>query len=132
MFRCRPLTALPPTNRSSNRPTGDGIQKEAGRRRRLPARRSSMAQTTQNQQLREEFNRWADSGRGEGMEQDHLPITLPVLERMQLSLAESVLDVGCGAGWLLRQLAGRITEGRVVGIDVSDARHDFRVGWACL
>ena len=27
--------------------------------------------------LREEFNRWAEAGRGEGMEQEHLPITLP-------------------------------------------------------
>ncbi len=33
---------------------------------------------TQNESLREEFNRWAEAGRGEGMEQDHLPITLPV------------------------------------------------------
>ncbi len=79
-----------------------------------------MAQTTENQHLREEFNRWAESGRGEGMERDHLPITLPVLDRMQLSPAESVLDVGCGAGWLLRLLAVPVTEGRVVGMDVSD------------
>ncbi len=87
-----------------------------------------MAQTTGNQQLREEFNRWAESGRGEGMEQDHLPITLPTLERMQLSPGESVLDVGCGAGWLLRLLAERVTEGRVVGMDVSDemVRHARR------
>ncbi len=87
-----------------------------------------MAQTTDNQQLREEFNRWAESGRGEGMAQDHLPITLPVLDRMGLVPADSVLDVGCGAGWLLRLLAERVTEGRVVGMDVSDemVRHARR------
>jgi len=87
-----------------------------------------MAQTTENQNLREEFNRWAESGRGEGMAEDHLPITLPVLDRMQLSTTESVLDVGCGAGWLLRLLAERVTEGRVVGMDVSDemVRHARR------
>ncbi|HUJ41687.1 MAG TPA: class I SAM-dependent methyltransferase [Candidatus Acidoferrales bacterium] len=79
-----------------------------------------MAQTTDNQHLREEFNRWAEAGRGEGMKEDHLPITLPVLARMQLSTGDSVLDVGCGAGWLLRLLAERVTEGRVVGMDVSD------------
>ena len=55
--------------------------------------------------LREEFNRWAEAGRGEGMEQDHLPITLPVLEKMQLAPTDNVLDVGCGAGWLSRRLA---------------------------
>src|SRR5437773_398590 len=51
--------------------------------------------------LREEFNRWAEAGRGEGMEQEHLPIMLPVLEKMRLTPTDSVLDVGCGAGWIL-------------------------------
>jgi len=54
------------------------------------------------------------------MEEDHLPITLPVLERMRLALADNVLDVGCGAGWLSRRLAGMVPEGRVVGMDISD------------
>ncbi len=70
--------------------------------------------------LREEFNRWAEAGRGEGMEQEHLPITLPVLEKMQLAPADNVLDVGCGAGWLSRRLAKLVPQGRVVGMDVSD------------
>ena len=70
--------------------------------------------------LREEFNRWAEAGRGEGMEQDHLPITLPVLEKMRLTATDNVLDVGCGSGWLARRLAKRVPEGRVVGMDVSD------------
>jgi len=70
--------------------------------------------------LREEFNRWAEAGRGEGMEQDHLPITLPVLEKMRLAAADNVLDVGCGAGWLSRRLAKLVPEGRVVGMDISD------------
>ncbi len=70
--------------------------------------------------MREEFNRWAEAGRGEGMEQDHLPITLPALELMQLAPADNVLDVGCGAGWLARLLAARVPQGRVVGMDVAD------------
>jgi arsenite methyltransferase len=78
--------------------------------------------------LREEFNRWAEAGRGEGMEQDHLPITLPVLEKMRLAATDNVLDVGCGAGWLSRRLAKLVSLGRVVGMDISDemirlARH---------
>jgi len=87
-----------------------------------------MAESTHTNQLREEFNRWAESGRGEGMAEDHLPITLPVLDRMGLSPADSVLDVGCGAGWLLHLLAERVTEGRVVGMDVADemVRHARR------
>jgi SAM-dependent methyltransferase len=79
-----------------------------------------MKQTAENQNLRDEFNRWAEAGRGEGMAEDHLPITLPILDRMELSRFDSVLDIGCGAGWLLRLLAEQVTEGRVVGLDVSD------------
>jgi SAM-dependent methyltransferase len=78
-----------------------------------------MTQST-SQSLREEFNRWAEAGRGEGMEQDHLPITLPVLERMDLRPTENVLDVGCGSGWLTRRVAGMVPDGRVVGMDISD------------
>ena len=44
--------------------------------------------------LRDEFNRWAEEGRGEGMEQEHLPIVLPMLDRMGLAPDDNVLDVG--------------------------------------
>lgn len=79
-----------------------------------------MAEISQNDSLREEFNRWAEAGRGEGMERDHLPITLPVLAKMRLGAADNVLDIGCGSGWLSRRLAGMVAEGRVVGMDISD------------
>ena len=35
-----------------------------------------MLEISFNETLRDEFNRWAESGRGEGMEGEHLPITL--------------------------------------------------------
>jgi len=73
-----------------------------------------------NTDLREEFNRWAEAGRGEGMEEDHLPITLPMLEKVHLEPADNVLDVGCGAGWLSRRIAPIVPQGRVVGMDISD------------
>ena len=79
-----------------------------------------MTEPEQGRELREEFNKWAGAGRGEGMEQDHLPITLPVLEKMRIAVADNVLDVGCGAGWLSRRLAQLAPEGRVVGMDISD------------
>ena len=79
-----------------------------------------MSDTTQSGLLREEFNRWAEAGRGEGMEQDHLPITLPVLEKMRLAPTDNLLDVGCGVGWLSRRLAKSVPAGRVVGMDISD------------
>src|SRR5258708_20786762 len=79
-----------------------------------------MPEITSNDSLREEFNRWAEAGRREGMEQEHLPITLPVLEKVRLAPTDNVLDVGCGAGWLSRRLAKLVPEGRVVGVDISD------------
>jgi len=79
-----------------------------------------MSAVAKEQQLREEFNRWAEAGRGDHMEEDHLPIVLPTLELMKLGQADRVLDVGCGTGWLPRLIAGRVPEGSVVGIDVSD------------
>ncbi len=79
-----------------------------------------MHESTPNERVREEFNRWAEAGRGEEMEDRHLPITLPVLDLMQLAPDDNVLDLGCGAGWLARLLAERVPEGRVVGVDISD------------
>jgi ubiquinone/menaquinone biosynthesis C-methylase UbiE len=79
-----------------------------------------MSETAPNDRLREEFNRWAETGRGEAMEQDHLPIVLPVLDRMRIAPAGNILDLGCGAGWLAPLLAEQVPEGRVVGMDVSD------------
>lgn len=79
-----------------------------------------MVQAEQSQALRQEFNRWAEAGRGEGMEEDHWPITRPALEIMHIAPAENLFDVGCGSGWLSRTLARGVPEGRVVGMDISD------------
>jgi SAM-dependent methyltransferase len=70
--------------------------------------------------LREEFNRWAEAGRGEQMEENHLPIVIPMLALMELQSADRVLDVGCGSGWLVRRLAEHLPKGAIVGVDVSD------------
>ncbi len=88
-----------------------------------------MTDPTAAENLRTEFNRWAESGKGEAMEEDHLPITLPMLAKMALQADENVLDVGCGAGWLVRLIAREVTEGRIVGMDISDemVRHARRV-----
>ena len=72
------------------------------------------------QQLQQEFNRWAEAGRGEEMEESHLPIVLPTLALMELQPVDTVLDVGCGSGWLARRIAERLLHGRVVGLDISD------------
>lgn len=70
--------------------------------------------------LREEFNRWAEDGRGETMEEHHLPIVAPMLALIDFEPADRVLDVGCGSGWLVRRIAAQVPDGLAVGIDVSD------------
>ncbi|HEV2289121.1 MAG TPA: class I SAM-dependent methyltransferase [Candidatus Acidoferrales bacterium] len=79
-----------------------------------------MPQVAANENLREEFNRWAGEGKGESMEKEHRPIVEPMLAMMQFARDETVLDVGCGGGWLVRELATRVPRGRVLGIDVSN------------
>lgn len=66
------------------------------------------------------FNRWAGSGNVAEMEQQHRPVAEKLVVRMDLAADDSVLEVGCGEGWLCRRLAGICTEGAVVGVDVSE------------
>src|SRR6185369_8718140 len=75
--------------------------------------------------LRDEFNRWAEAGRGEEMENHHLYITEQTVRQMNLRQGERVLDLGCGTGWATRLLARLVAEGsddsgQVIGLDVSD------------
>jgi SAM-dependent methyltransferase len=71
--------------------------------------------------LREEFNRWAEAGRGDDMEQSHLPIVEPMLALIEFKPQDKVLDVGCGTGWLVRRIAPLVSVGLAAGMDVSDA-----------
>src|SRR5208337_535303 len=73
-----------------------------------------------NQQLREEFNQWAADGRGEEMEEHHISIASQTIERMKLAPGNTVLDLGCGAGWATRLLAKQVAPSLVIGVDVSD------------
>jgi SAM-dependent methyltransferase len=79
-----------------------------------------MTNSEQELELREEFNRWAEAGRAEQMEEHHLPIVEPTLALMDLRPADRILDVGCGSGWLVQRLAALVPNGSVMGIDVSD------------
>ncbi len=81
--------------------------------------------------LKEEFNRWATAGRGEEMEREHLRITEKTLPLMEIEPTHRILDIGCGSGWISGMLAQIVTQGQVVGIDVSDemvrqARRNYR------
>jgi ubiquinone/menaquinone biosynthesis C-methylase UbiE len=80
---------------------------------------------TPDENLQHEFNRWAEAGEGEKMQNHHLDITEKTLRLMDLRPGERVLDLGCGSGWATRLLSRLVGEGpegfgQVVGLDVSD------------
>ncbi|HEV2885162.1 MAG TPA: class I SAM-dependent methyltransferase [Pyrinomonadaceae bacterium] len=77
-------------------------------------------QLEKDERLRREFNDWAAAGRGEGMEKGHRPVGEQAIELMRIPAKARVLDVGCGSGWAARLMAEKATNGRVVGIDISD------------
>src|SRR3990170_4634732 len=49
-----------------------------------------------------------------------------VLDRLPLRGDERVLDAGCGSGRVTEQLADRLPRGRVVALELRDARRDAR------
>src|SRR5436190_24338965 len=71
-------------------------------------------------QLKREFNEWAERGRGDEMERHHMPIFEPTLPIMNVGPSDSVLDLGCGSGWATRLVAQRFHPRKIVGIDISD------------
>jgi len=68
--------------------------------------------------VRDEFDRWAESGRGESMARGHHDVTVQALDGVAFGAAQRVLDVGCGVGWAVHLMLER-GAGRGVGIDIS-------------
>jgi SAM-dependent methyltransferase len=80
--------------------------------------RDELAQAAE--QVRAEFNRWAEGGRGDEMGEEHAAIVAGMLAEMEFDARDKILDVGCGSGWLCGLLADKAPEGQVVGMDVAD------------
>ena len=75
--------------------------------------------------MRLEFNDWARTGRGPSMEKGHRPVGEQAIRLLDIPSDGRVLDVGCGNGWATRLMAEQATDGRVVGIDISDEMVDL-------
>src|SRR5690349_11342771 len=61
---------------------------------------------------------WADAH--ELIDRQLSPLGLRAMETLGLGAGDTVVDVGCGAGQTLLQLADRVgAEGRVIGVDVA-------------
>ena len=71
--------------------------------------------------VRAEFDAWAADGRDKGMEERHWHTAKHALARMPIEDGETVLDLGCGSGYIGRALRETGTAGRVYGLDGSPA-----------
>jgi ubiquinone/menaquinone biosynthesis C-methylase UbiE len=72
------------------------------------------------ERIRREFNQWAQSGQGRGLEKGHWETTRQLIESMKINEYDNVMDLGCGVGWATRVLAQKASRGLVLGVDLSD------------
>jgi ubiquinone/menaquinone biosynthesis C-methylase UbiE len=82
--------------------------------------RAEVIPSEADKKVQQEFNQWAQAGRGDEMEDHHSDITDQTIALMNLQPGDRVLDLGCGTGWASRRLARVVTAGEIVGLDVAD------------
>ena len=82
-------------------------------------------QHTPDESLQQEFNRWAEAGEGEKMENHHLNITEKTLRHMNLRPGERVLDLGCGSGAAAYYLASRCSTIEIVCVTNSSVQAEI-------
>ena len=76
-----------------------------------------------NKSAIEEFNNWAKIGKDVGMENGHANSVSQMInifeKRFDVKNVKSMLDLGCGNGWMLRKLASKYSLNVGLGIDGS-------------
>ena len=76
-----------------------------------------------NKSAIEEFNNWAKIGKDVGMENGHANSVSQMInifeKRFDVNNVKSMLDLGCGNGWMLRKLASKYSLDVGLGIDGS-------------
>ena len=65
-----------------------------------------------------EFDLWAESGRAESMAEGHRSAFLQAIENWNFSSEHTVADIGCGTGWVCRDMVAR-GAGAAIGVDIS-------------
>ena len=69
------------------------------------------------------FDEWADKGRDEGMERGHASSGARIIEIAQSinsnKRAVSIIDIGCGNGWMLKKATSTLEDSYGVGVDGS-------------
>jgi SAM-dependent methyltransferase len=71
-----------------------------------------------NQAAANEFDIWADNGRGDAMERGHTAMTNAAIAGWNMTADSRALDIGCGSGWTLRKLVAA-GAGTATGVDIA-------------
>lgn len=69
--------------------------------------------------IKKTFDKWATAGRAELMEHEHSYSVEKFLSLVSFDKPFSILDVGCGNGWVIRKIAKMKRCKKAVGIDKS-------------
>ena len=65
------------------------------------------------------FDKWAQNGRADLMEIEHGKSVLKFLKSIAFDRAFAFLDIGCGNGWVIREMAEMKNCKKAIGIDKS-------------
>lgn len=69
--------------------------------------------------VRKTFDEWAQNGRAELMEEEHGGNVSKILESISFDRPFTFLDVGCGNGWVVREIAKEENCKKSIGVDKS-------------
>jgi predicted TPR repeat methyltransferase len=76
----------------------------------------------------DEFNHWAEIGKDVGMEEGHNPSVSRMVEilgeRYETQDIETMLDLGCGNGWMLRKIKNKFIIHTALGVDGAEQMID--------
>jgi trans-aconitate methyltransferase len=65
------------------------------------------------------FDKWAMTDRDLQMEKEHRPVVREALRAIEVKADATILDLGCGNGYVTRALATRLPKATVMGVDIS-------------
>jgi ubiquinone/menaquinone biosynthesis C-methylase UbiE len=69
--------------------------------------------------VRKTFDKWAQNGRAELMEEEHRGNVLKILKSISFDKPFTFLDVGCGNGWVIKKIVKEKNCKKAIGIDKS-------------
>ena len=70
-------------------------------------------------EVRKTFDKWAQNGRAELMEEEHGGNVLKILKSISFDKPFTFLDVGCGNGWVIKKIVKEKNCKKAIGIDKS-------------